>query len=216
MPSEGGFNGIRSRARGVDGRVPRTGSVRTASDPEGSSAKDSLSGAAASPDRSRRREQPPGEAERRRMRGRALLLRRPDREDAAGVAAVHALELVQLDPLPVVVGGAADEAREQPAEATLGRVRDEHGVRRRASARGASAASRRESSRGRARGSCPRRPAGTCTCRRSRRSSRGRGRRTSSGGEGAEVLLDVSGRLPGRDPRFARAARGTTRRHTPR
>ena len=36
-------------------RVPRTGSVRTASGPEGSSAKDSLSGAAAPPDPSRRR-----------------------------------------------------------------------------------------------------------------------------------------------------------------
>src|ERR1044072_8008865 len=66
MPPEGGGHGHGSPIRGVDGRVPRTGSVRTASDPEGSSAKNSLSGAAVPPDPSRRRWHHPGSSVRRR------------------------------------------------------------------------------------------------------------------------------------------------------
>ena len=50
-----GFIGIGSAHEVLTGRVPRTGSVRTASGPEGSSAKDSLPGAAVPPGPSRRR-----------------------------------------------------------------------------------------------------------------------------------------------------------------
>ena len=53
-----GSSGLGLRTR-VDDRVPRTGSVRTASGPEGSSAKDSLSGAAAPPDPSTATQVPP-------------------------------------------------------------------------------------------------------------------------------------------------------------
>ena len=48
--------------------------------------------------------------------------------DAARVAAVHALELLELDGLAVVLGGAADQTIEQRAEPPVGGVRDEHAV----------------------------------------------------------------------------------------
>jgi mannose-6-phosphate isomerase-like protein (cupin superfamily) len=67
-----GFFGAWARKRSVDGQVPRTGSLRTASGPEGSSAKEFLSGAAVRPGPSKRLGFLPGRPSRRRLRGRAL------------------------------------------------------------------------------------------------------------------------------------------------
>src|SRR5207247_9756059 len=61
-----GFFGAWARARSVDGRVPRTGSLRTASGPEGSSAKEFLPGAAVRPGPSKRLGFLPGKPFRRR------------------------------------------------------------------------------------------------------------------------------------------------------
>jgi hypothetical protein len=55
MPPEGRLVGIGSAHVVLTGRVPRTGSIRTASGPEGSSAKDLLPGVAVPPGPSRRR-----------------------------------------------------------------------------------------------------------------------------------------------------------------
>src|ERR1700694_3437314 len=67
--------GAWARDAGVDGQVPRTGSLRTASDPEGSSAKECLSGAAEPPDPSSQRRRRPSDSLRRRVRatGHAIL-----------------------------------------------------------------------------------------------------------------------------------------------
>ena len=62
----GGVFGTGSSHAVLTDRVPRTGSVRTASGPEGSSAKDSLSGAAVPPDPSWRRGYLRGRLSRRR------------------------------------------------------------------------------------------------------------------------------------------------------
>src|SRR5712692_10841222 len=61
-------NGAWARDAGVDGQVPRTGSLRTASGPEGSSAKEFLSGAAVRPGPSKRLGFLPGKPFRRRPR----------------------------------------------------------------------------------------------------------------------------------------------------
>ena len=66
------FFGAWARARSVDGQVPRTGSLRTASGPEGSSAKECLAGAADKPDPSKRRGRLPGERFDGGARDRAL------------------------------------------------------------------------------------------------------------------------------------------------
>src|SRR5207244_11212333 len=101
----GGFFGAWAHARGVDGQVPRTGSLRTASGPGGSSAKEFLSGAAAPPDPSRRRERRPGNRFEGGSRGRAL-----------GSAAVSQSERAQLfrrlhhEPSPLVLANAWDVA----------------------------------------------------------------------------------------------------------
>jgi hypothetical protein len=65
-----------------DGQVPRTGSLRTASGPGGSSAKQSLSGAAGRPGPSERRTAPPRARPRRKVRDRVFLFECRDRVTA--------------------------------------------------------------------------------------------------------------------------------------
>jgi hypothetical protein len=66
-------SGVWAGARSVDSQVPRIGSLRTASGPEGSSAKQCLPGAAEQPGSSKRRRRRPGDPHRRRPRDRAFL-----------------------------------------------------------------------------------------------------------------------------------------------
>ena len=75
----------RACAVGVDRQVPRNGGLRTASGPEGSSAKQCHPGAVGEPGRSRRREHRPGPALRRRVHGRF----NPSRCGALGSAPRH-------------------------------------------------------------------------------------------------------------------------------
>ena len=65
-------SGVWAGARSVDSQVPRIGSLRTASGPEGSSAKQCLPGAAEQPGSSKRRRRRPGDSQQRRPRDRAF------------------------------------------------------------------------------------------------------------------------------------------------
>src|SRR5712692_8637573 len=70
-------NGAWARDAGVDGQVPRTGSLRTASGPGGSSAKECPPGAAEPPDPSPQRRRRPSDSPRRRVRATGLRQRDP-------------------------------------------------------------------------------------------------------------------------------------------